>query len=534
MKYFSSCYRSKVRHFYSKGAFLVLFWTTLFSSTVWMYVRMYKVLFRGIQDTGIYYILSPFPFIPLFVSAPLVGWLADVKLGNYGVFKIGSILLFFTSVLGCVCMLVFENVDDHNRLAYIISGDVTPVAIYSLGTIGGISCLVTALQLGLDQMPDASAVNISSFIAWFVWSISFGFWLAEMFFFMPYVCFRQADSMTQSLHVEILSDDNGSIAQVVVLLPVFCTSIVCSSLFIFAPKWMIIEPKSPQSLKTIYQVLKFAAKHKAPLNRSALTYWEDNIPSRMDLGKSKYGGPFTTEQVEDVKTVFKILVVLLPLLIVLIALYSSMFLIMLPLTLTVSDCTSGLLYSLTYSQWWNVFIANIVYEFGVYPVIRKILPSSLKRIGTIASLVLILNSVYLIFNVIEHFHPEARFSQSSWPYIVYGMLNGIGTLFLLTGVLEFVCAQAPYNMRGLLTGYTNLVILISLSFGSFIFFVFETECRMLSCAIIQGSISMVLSLVGFILYCVLAHWYKMRVRDEDYSPHRVIEEVYDRYLSQVR
>ncbi len=78
-------------------------------------------------------------------------------------------------------------------------------------------------------------------------------------------------------------------------------SILCCSIFLLAPKWLIIEPKSPQSLKIIYQVLKFAAKHKAPLNRSALTYWEEDVPSRMDLGKSRYGGPFTTEQVEDVK-----------------------------------------------------------------------------------------------------------------------------------------------------------------------------------------------------------------------------------------
>ncbi len=77
--------------------------------------------------------------------------------------------------------------------------------------------------------------------------------------------------------------------------------------FLLTKKWLIIEPKSPQSLKTIYRVLKFAAKHKAPLNRSALTYWEEDIPSRMDLGKARYGGPFTTEQVEDVKTILRLL-----------------------------------------------------------------------------------------------------------------------------------------------------------------------------------------------------------------------------------
>ena len=30
-----------------------------------------------------------------------------------------------------------------------------------------------------------------------------------------------------------------------------------------------------------------------------LTYWEEDIPPRIDLGKLKYGGPFTTEEVED-------------------------------------------------------------------------------------------------------------------------------------------------------------------------------------------------------------------------------------------
>ena len=92
------------------------------------------------------------------------------------------------------------------------------------------------------------------------------------------------------------------------LYPVLAMSILCCSIFLLAPKWLIIEPKPPNSLRTIYQVLKFAA-NKAPLNRSALTYWEEDIPSRMDLGKSRYGGPFTTEQVEDVKTFFKIIVI---------------------------------------------------------------------------------------------------------------------------------------------------------------------------------------------------------------------------------
>ena len=60
-------------------------------------------------------------------------------------------------------------------------------------------------------------------------------------------------------------------------------------------------------IKLIVRVLCYARKHKYPENRSALTYWEEEAPSRLDLGKDKYGGPFTEEEVEDVKTVFHML-----------------------------------------------------------------------------------------------------------------------------------------------------------------------------------------------------------------------------------
>ena len=55
---------------------------------------------------------------------------------------------------------------------------------------------------------------------------------------------------------------------------------------------------------------KFACQHKVPIQRSAFTFCEDDIPSGLDLGKAKYGGPFSTEQVEHVKAFYGILKVL--------------------------------------------------------------------------------------------------------------------------------------------------------------------------------------------------------------------------------
>ena len=68
--------------------------------------------------------------------------------------------------------------------------------------------------------------------------------------------------------------------------------------------WLIKEPITQNPFKLVYNVLKFAIKNKYPRQRSAFTYCEDIIPSRIDFGKHKYGGPFTTEQVEDVKSLF--------------------------------------------------------------------------------------------------------------------------------------------------------------------------------------------------------------------------------------
>ena len=126
---------------------------------------------------------------------------------------------------------------------------------------------------------------------------------------------------------------------------VFCLCFVC--IFLFASKWLIIETESPKGLKTVYQVLKFATKHKTPLNRSALTYWEEDMPSCLDLGKSRYGGPFTTEQVENVKTFFKMLVMHLPIFFACIALNSTQ---NVGLVYNIWDCTSGIEYSLVYMQ----------------------------------------------------------------------------------------------------------------------------------------------------------------------------------------
>ena len=72
-------------------------------------------------------------------------------------------------------------------------------------------------------------------------------------------------------------------------------------------KWLDTNDKTGNPIKLIFGVLNYARKNKYPRLRSAFTYIDEEQPSRLDFGKHKFGGPFTEEEVEDVKTIFRIL-----------------------------------------------------------------------------------------------------------------------------------------------------------------------------------------------------------------------------------
>ena len=57
----------------------------------------------------------------------------------------------------------------------------------------------------------------------------------------------------------------------------------------------------------IIQVLNYTRKHRCLERHSAFTYLDEENPSRMDFGKEKSGGPFTVKEVEDVKTVLRLI-----------------------------------------------------------------------------------------------------------------------------------------------------------------------------------------------------------------------------------
>ena len=494
----------RVRWFSSKGAFLVLLWTLLLGIAFCLFlqtVELSRVFSR-------LYLLIPLFFA--LVSAPLSGWLADARLGNYKVFRFGIVLLFISAVMNCLFLILEALVLESN---YVLE-DIRLSAIGSLFVVGCCTCIVTALPLGLDQMPDASSSSITSYIAWLVFTI-----------FIGLLVYRFPNLVH---YYNLISKRN--LYLICTLLSTLCLSVILVSIFVFSPKWLIIEPKSPQSLKTICQVLKFAAKHKAPLNRSAFTYWEEDIPSRIDLGKSKYGGPFTTEQVEDVKTVLRLLVISSPLFFVLIL---SGFRSYLP--------NVKIQHSVIYSFIFRFFncsatygiLTTFVFEFLIYPLAKNIFPSILKRIAAVPLLFTFTSFIILIIQLTNYL---TGFDESTTMWIVYTLhvlTNGALLQMLFTALLEFMCAQSPYNMRGLLVSFIFPLSLLSQIVDIVVSDVMKHNLCSAQplCNLISLSVKTVTCFIGFLLFCAVAHWYKMRVRDEDYSAQRVVEEVYDRYLT---
>ena len=511
----------------SKGAVLVLIWIVLVNSGTGSPQTTQQTLVSIIVDasngtlTPLQYINYALPIAAWLLTAFISGWIADTKLGNYKTVKLGLIVLFLATIFDCILTLTQVNTVSSWCPA-------VETVLKCLKYIGNAIVIVSSIQLGLDQMPDASSANITSFIAWFVCCAQAGILVYQLL----------GDNITCSLHYETY------VKPTISLLPVLCMAIALCSDFLLSPKWITKEPASSRYFTLMYQVLKFAAKHKAPLNRSALTYWEEDIPSRVDLGKSRYGGPFTTEQVEDVKTTLKMLVVSIPMSIIVVAYFLSNYII--PYFHTIVDDSSNERLNLTQCArtflgetvtsipWWMI-LSTFVHEIAVYPLLVKWIPTILKRIVIGSLLTVLLNITYLVISIVQAAGGNKSIFagiDTLWIDLLHSIIAAQIVLLLYTAMLEFVCAQTPQNLKGFVIGYTWCMYSLASILAAVIFSILVANCTDGYCTVIFCSIVTGLSLIALTLMCFLAYWYKQRVRDSDetQTPYTWVEGVYRKYF----
>ena len=207
--------------YYSKGAALVLLWNWCVCAALWFSTDLKEQVYSGLEIKGVLNlnaIENVVPTLTLVIVIPLSGYLADSRFGNFRVFKTGALLIFFGSVVASVAILVLKGIHRDSHTYFIVSIIAAPVSNMMIFSGGG-ACLVKSFQLGLDQMPDASSADISSFSKWYGVTIGFGFWVGDLLCYVVPVCFN-----SYSLY-EILS-----------LFPVLCVCIVLCTLFIFGRK----------------------------------------------------------------------------------------------------------------------------------------------------------------------------------------------------------------------------------------------------------------------------------------------------------
>ena len=511
----------------SKGAVLVIVWSllTFACNTASMNIDV-EVIFQSTAE-----IINGVVTAVLFLFA---GWLADVYFGTYKVMKVSIWVMWFGSVCGTL-LLVIHFLSPHDALKYV------SIVVAYIGTaIGSSGLMVNAIPFGTDQMLGASSEEISGFVHWFVWAM--------------YTGIGSGYVVVNSLHCTGMGDDQTILMSMLFAVAVssvtLCLDFLCQN-------WLVIEPVSQNPLKSIYSVLKYAATHKHPARRSALTYWEEDIPSRIDLGKSKYGGPFTTEQVEDVKTFFRLLVVsvaisffLYPLFLCNYSLniFASHFQQQRKLSHS-EDCYSVLLDFVTSAS--VVIIFGIpLYELTVYPLARNWIPRTLKRVGIGAFGTIIVSSVALSVDMVEHAPANATLEcmlmENSisasvlsinylWIGIVLGIVIGIELATLYTALFEFLCAQTPYTMKGLIIGlsFASAQGLLSAFSGATLTTWAHAWSQPVSyptCAFWFYLFIILVTVVGLGLFCIVAKWYKKRERDELLHEQKFVEDYYNKYI----
>ena len=120
--------------------------------------------------------------------------------------------------------------------------------------------------------------------------------------------------------------------------------------------------------------------------------------------------------------------------------------------------------------------------------------------------------------------------QNNTPFILLlipYLLQGLSFLLVFMTALEFICAQAPLRLKGLLIGiwYALLAINYLLIESSELYTITRINW------VIFNSVKTFLILISLIVYMFVAKRYRYRLRDEVVNEQYLVEEIYERELA---
>lgn len=471
------------------------------------------------------------PLVALSVTAvlsPIAGLLASMCFTRYKVIRTGYWMMWF-GIDFTVAILVCEGIfPDYKQVwNYIMTlGE----AVYSAGfAITG----VNLLPFGLDQIPTASAEEIKAFIDWYAWALGAGT-ATSMF----------AGAITECTQLSELD----SVRIVLIFSATLLSLLLCSSYI--HKEWLIIEPSGGNPLKNMCGIVRFALKHGRPIRRSAFTYCEDKKPPRIDYAKAKYGGPFTTEQVEDVKTCLRIVVVLISSLVIIVP--AAVLVLSFPHFLDAqftepdqSSCHHELI-RISYMAPPLLVVSPPMCKVFKYILFGRRDVGILKGICITQLLPIFISVTLLTLSTIWYFtHTSSNCMFASdqtspfpverhWIEVPATFINITYIYFTSVGFLKFIFAQSPYTQKGLLFGLVYLVFISGYGLCVLMYQEFRLQYAREgqnnpSCGIWFYLFITAATITGSALWGCLTKWYKTRERDEPDRGREFVEEYYERY-----
>ena len=472
--------------------------------------------------------------IPILIWSPailLLGLLADIRYGRRRIVMFGIILLWVVVIVDCIRATVyyytphFLHKDEIFHAIFLVDAVLSYIATAAF--------LVNSVQLAIDHLSDPSADEVSSLIKWYVFTYFFGAWMTSLFTRGPlHYCFHHNTDERLKYTLKVL----GKLVQVILVSIAVCLVSTCGG-------WIRESPIKSNPIKLVWQVLRYASKHKYPVSPSALTYWEDKVPSRINFGKDDYGGPFTKEQVEDVKTFLRMALFIIP---CIIAATSGFLLeanfIFSPsqelnvntlmdfnysenLSVSKNVCTESLYTAFPTNIHLWICLYVLISELFVYPLFSRWIPSMLRRIGLAFFLIILLSIILLIMNIVA-FATDSFTVQRLPLYSIITAISALEYYIVVSSFLQFICAQSPQSMKGFMIGSMWVITVIIVVISYFVYYAWTQRCTGPGCGTGYFSLVTLLSVTGFVVYFVVAKRYRLRERDDYPNNQAIVDNVF--------
>ena len=550
------------------GAYLTIIYSVLLHFTL---VGTNSILFHALNTDSKVLVLSVQGL--MFVSYPLIGLLADVKLTRYRMICLSCWVILISNIIGLIVSTigvfgVIKRTQINSTILVVVVVTLVVLAIVGKGMFES-----TVIQFGTDQMIEASSAQLSTFIHLYYWSLYVGDFFVNIDFIVIYSYFSHCQMTSLSFN-EGVNTVSWVFIPVCVIQSFLCCIVLLLLQWKIFKNYLNIEPVGVNPLKQVIDVLKYAYHHKYPVRRSALSYYRNTYPSRINFGKVQYGGPFTNEEVEDTKTVLRLLVLLLTLF----GFHLSSDGFSTTSHILSKSCPSSLMLLAFIAN--PSFFSDVITLVGI-PVfhllmktsLEKYFPNMLKRMwfGLLLLclqelLTMVIHSQVNLSNCVleDDKHLESSYmkcyisliqlaNETEWnttdcvtlcPSSLYTMdstlmwllvphiLHGFGYMLVFVSVLEFICAQAPFRLKGFIVGIWYAMffikfIIINLIDGGTDYYHISDKAWIIYESIKIGIIGLSLIIFGISCRC-----YSYRERDEVVNVQGMIEDIFEKELIQ--